>query len=305
MFSVLRRAEEYSDFSKGTAAKLSQFAAMIEELRTLSEQMPPDELYDELIERSGYIKALQAKETDENTARVENVRELKTNLVQYVNTAQEPSLSGFLEEVALYTDLDSYDSGAESVVMMTMHSAKGLEFRNVFIVGMEEGIFPGQRVIGEAEEMEEERRLCYVAITRAKKKLYLCCARQRVLFGQTVSGRPSRFTEEIPEEHLERVGEPVRRSAYASSGAYSGGERQQRSFTPGTNRRPLSAPPPAPKKAAPSFKTGDNVKHKAFGEGVIVKMTPMGGDHLVEIEFKDVGLKRLMLRAAAAHMEKL
>ena len=310
MFDVLRRADAYPEFAKGTSEKLRLFGAMIEELRVHSEQIPPDELYDEVIERSGYIRALQAKESDENTARVENVRELKTNIVQYVNTAQEPTLSGFLEEVALYTDLDSYDSGQESVVLMTMHSAKGLEFRNVFIVGMEEGIFPGQRVIGEAEEMEEERRLCYVAITRAKKKLYLCCARQRVLFGQTVSGKPSRFTEEIPEEHLERVGSAVRHSAYGASGSTYGsgnGGWQKRSFTPATSRRTVIAPPAAPAKpkAVPSFKTGDGVKHKAFGEGVIVKMTPMGGDHLVEIEFKGVGLKRLMLRAAAAYLEKL
>ena len=311
MFDILRRADSYSDYSKSTAGKLQQFAAMIEDLRTRSLQIPPDELYDELIESCGYLRALQAKETDENTARIENVRELKTNIVQYVQSAQEPTLSGFLEEVALYTDLDSYDSGAESVVMMTMHSAKGLEFKNVFIVGMEEGIFPGQRVIGEPEEMEEERRLCYVAITRAKKKLYLCCARQRVLFGQSVSGRPSRFTEEIPEEHLERVGAAVRHSAYGNSGSYSGygsreaGVWQRSAYAQPQKRRTVAAPAVSEKKAVPNYCTGDSVRHKAFGEGVIVKMTPMGGDHLVEIEFKDVGLKRLMLRAAAAHMEKL
>ena len=317
MFEVLRRAEQYSDFSKGTAGKLTQFAAMIDGLRFRAEQVTPDELYDELLETCGYIRALQAKETDENTARIENVRELKTNIVQYVQSAQEPSLSGFLEEVALYTDLDSYDSGTESVVMMTMHSAKGLEFNNVFIVGMEEGIFPGQRVIGEAEEMEEERRLCYVAITRAKKKLYLCCARQRVLFGQTVSGKPSRFTEEIPDEHLERVGAAARRQAYGVSDGYTSGSytsggyasgngtRQRRTFEPPARRHAVAAPSAVAPKATPSFKTGDSVKHKAFGEGVIVKMTPMGGDNLVEIEFEGVGLKRLMLRAAAAHMEKL
>ncbi len=303
LFDTLRRADGCPEFAKGTVSKLAQFADMIDELRVLSQQLPPDELYDELIERSGYVRALQAKETDENVARIENVRELKTNIVQYVKTAQEPTLSGFLEEVALYTDLDSYDSGAESVVMMTMHSAKGLEFRNVFIVGMEEGIFPGQRVIGEAEEMEEERRLCYVAITRAKKKLWLCCARQRVLFGQTVSGKPSRFTEEIPEEHLERIGAAVRRMAYGSD-SHTGAGWQRRSYPQSPARKTVAAPSAPAKTAQQSFRTGDAVRHKAFGEGVIVKMTPMGGDHLVEIQFEDVGLKRLMLRAAAAHMEK-
>ena len=306
IFDVLHRADAYPEFAKGTISKLSLFVSLIDELRTLSEQLPPDELYDELIERSGYIRALQAKESDENASRIENVQELKTSILQYIQSAQEPTLSGFLEEVALYTDLDSYDSGAESVVMMTMHSAKGLEFPDVFIVGMEEGIFPGQRSIGEEEEMEEERRLCYVAITRAKKKLCLCCARQRVLFGQTISGKPSRFTEEIPEEHLERVGMAARRGiSTASAVSYSGGERKQRSFSSPAKPHAVAAPSAAPQKAAPSFKTGDSVKHKAFGEGVIVNMTPMGGDHLVEIQFESVGLKRLMLRAAAAHMEIL
>lgn len=320
MSEILGRADAYSDFNSGAAKKLLQFAALMDGFRTLSQSVPPDELYDEVIEQTGYIRALQAKDLPENEARIENVRELKTNIVNYMNTAPDPSLNGFLEEVALFTDLDNYDSGAESVVMMTMHSAKGLEFENVFIVGMEEGIFPGQRVIGEADEMEEERRLCYVALTRAKKRLFLSCARQRMLFGQTIAGRPSRFTDEIPEEHLERTGLAPRSQAsrpesggYAGDGRFRGGfedrsrsaERRSFSGTP-QKSRPVSAPVSAPSgSAAPKFKTGDTVKHKAFGEGVIVKMTPMGGDYLTEIEFSGVGLKRLMLRAAAAHMEKI
>lgn len=307
MYEIIGRADCYTEFSKGAATKLLQFAAMMDGLRKLSSEASPDALYDEVIEQTGYIRALQMKDTDENAARIENVRELKTNILNYVNTAQTPTLHGFLEEVALYTDLDNYDADSESVVMMTMHSAKGLEFSTVFIVGMEEGIFPGQRVIGEAEEMEEERRLCYVALTRAKKKLFLCCARQRVLFGQTISGRPSRFTDEIPEEHLERIGAVAQRQSYefASKGFSASGTGQDRSYAQPAKRRPLSTPvASASAKAAVAYKTGDSVKHKAFGEGVIVKMTPMGGDYLVEIEFSGVGMKRLMLRAAAAHMEK-
>lgn len=308
MYDILRRADGYSEFSKGTATKLMQFSAMLDGLREMSLHAAPDALYDAVLEQTGYICALQAKDTDENAARIENVRELKTNILNYVNTSQAPSLSGFLEEVALYTDLDNYDAGAESVVMMTMHSAKGLEFTNVYIVGMEEGIFPGQRVIGEAEEMEEERRLCYVALTRAKKKLYLCCARQRVLFGQTLSGRESRFADEIPEEHLERIGAVAQRPsgfAFGSKGYASSGFAPRSGFAPPAKRRTFLAPAETGSaKPAPAYKTGDAIRHKAFGEGVIVKMTPMGGDHLVEIEFAGAGMKRLMLRAAAAHMEK-
>ena len=136
---------------------------------------------------------MEAKDSFENQSRIENVQELKSSVQGYVENAEEPNLAGFLDEVALYTDLDSADDSDNSVVMMTMHAAKGLEFPCVFVVGMEEGIFPGMRVIGEPEEMEEERRLCYVALTRAKQRLYLTCANHRMLFGHTTSNRISRF----------------------------------------------------------------------------------------------------------------
>lgn len=139
-------------------------------------------------------------------ARLENVNELKTNILGYIKETGDATLAGFLDEVALYTDIDSYDRDTDCAVMMTMHSAKGLEFPEVYIVGMEEGLFPGVRCIGEPEEMEEERRLCYVALTRARERLYLSCARQRMIFGRTSMNLPSRFTEEIPEEDLERQG---------------------------------------------------------------------------------------------------
>ena len=231
------------------------------------------------------------------------------------------TLEGYLANVALYTDLDNYDRDADSVVMMTMHSAKGLEFPTVFLVGMEETIFPGMRAIGEPEEMEEERRLCYVALTRAKRRLYLVCARQRMLFGRTTSNRASRFVDEIPEEHIrknlpkgygyhDRREEPgfAARSSWDEP-AYSA---RPRWTEPAPASRPTAPKPrpaytPAPRKpAAPpqSFAVGDAVRHKAFGDGKIVKMTPMGGDFLVEIQFEKVGVKKLMLRAAAQHMTK-
>ena len=211
------------------------------------------------------------------------------------------TLEGYLANVALYTDLDNYDRDSDSVVMMTMHSAKGLEFPTVFIVGAEESIFPGIRAIGEPEEMEEERRLCYVAITRAKRQLYLSCARQRMLFGRTTSNRVSRFVDEIPEEHIKK------------NVPKGYGYREQRQDNPYRHKRPpeprphaVSAPS-APKSGASavSFSVGDRVQHKAFGPGTLVKMTPMGGDYLIEIDFDQIGGKKLMLRAAALHMTKL
>jgi len=211
--------------------------------------------------------------------------------------------------------------------MMTMHTAKGLEFDNVYIVGVEEGVFPSARCIGEPEEMEEERRLCYVGMTRARKKLTLCCARQRMIFGMTSSNLPSRFVDEIPEECLERTGAAENdsfssgeysgygaftHSSYSMNSSYGRGNRDMSTYRKNTSsyverreslvKKPLSSKPSAPAPA--DFKTGDRIRHKAFGEGEIVKMTPMGGDHLIEVQFGEA-LKKLMLRAAAPNMEKL
>ena len=201
LYEVIKHANEYEEL-KRAAAKLIQFTDMLSYLRELAETRPVDELYDAVLEQTGYIRALQEKGGDESLARIENVNELKTNILGYIKETGDASLAGFLDEVALYTDLDSYDAETDCATMMTMHSAKGLEFPEVFIVGMEEGLFPGARCIGEPEEMEEERRLCYVALTRAKERLCLTCARQRMIFGHTSMNLPSRFTEEIPEEDI-------------------------------------------------------------------------------------------------------
>jgi len=206
LYYVVKNAREYPDLQK-SAAKLAVFVDMMEQLREQTKTMALPDFYEELIARTGYAVMLESKNTVEDRTRLENVRELLTSINGYLeNAGDEPSLAGFLDEIALYTDLDSHDAGDDCVVMMTMHSAKGLEFPVVFAVGMEEGLFPGTRSIGEAEEMEEERRLCYVAMTRAKEKLYLTCASQRMLFGHTMSNRPSRFVEEVPAEYLERTG---------------------------------------------------------------------------------------------------
>jgi DNA helicase-2/ATP-dependent DNA helicase PcrA len=207
-----------------------------------------------------------------------------------VEQAETPTLAGFLEEVSLYTDIEKYDADADAAVMMTMHSAKGLEFPTVFLVGMEEGLFPGMRVMTDPDELEEERRLCYVAITRAKERLFLSHAKQRMLYGRTSFNRPSRFLGEIPEECLEE--RHRQRPAATSYSSYQ--------------RKPESRPTPRPTTVAPmlDLSKGDQVIHTAFGPGLVLNVLKMNGDALLEIAFDQVGTKKLMLKAASAHLKK-
>ena len=293
---VVSRANQYDELHRA-APKLIEFSDMMAGLRRQAEELPADRLYDLVLEKTGYEKALRDKGGDENLARLENIAELKTNILGYIKETGDESLSGFLDQVALYTDIDGYSADDDCAIMMTMHSAKGLEFPVVFVVGMEEGIFPGVRSIGDPEEMEEERRLCYVALTRAKRELYLTNARQRMIFGRTAMNLPSRFTDEIPAEDVERTGHSA---------------EQQREWKPRKRLAPeprahaVQAAKPASSAAPkPSFAVGDRVKHMAFGPGKISKLTPMGGDALVEISFDSGDVKRLMLRAASQHMEKV
>ena len=301
LFEILSHADNYPELSRA-AMRMRLFANMIEELRAFAAENSPDALYDELLNKTGYLRLLQESDDDKDRTRAENVEELKSSMLSFMKESGDDSLEGYLANVALYTDLDNYDRDADAVVLMTMHSAKGLEFPTVYLVGMEEGIFPGIRAIGEREEMEEERRLCYVAITRAKRQLYLLCARQRMLFGRTTANRASRFIDEIPEEHIEKnipkgyaSRDPSREMMFAHP-------RQE------PKAHSIAAPAARPKPAArpvPDFALGDAVQHKAFGPGVITKLTPMGGDFLVEIHFEKVGPKKLMLRVAALNMTKL
>ena len=299
IFEVVRNANEYPELQR-SALKMRQFAVMIDELRAMSETAPLDEVYDALVERSGYARALMEKDTPENESKLQNVAELKSNILSFMKESGDSSLHGFLDDVALYTDLDNLDKDADCVTMMTIHSAKGLEFPTVFLVGAEEGIFPGIRAIGEPEEMEEERRLCYVAITRAQRQLYISCAQQRMLFGRTGANRVSRFVEEIPPEHIDKGYVP---KGYSYSDPARGFESSVASHPPRKPVRPVvtAATAQAP---LPDFKAGETVEHKSFGKGMILSMTPMGGDFLVEIAFDNVGVKRLMLKAASRMMHK-
>ena len=312
LWDVISHARDWPELQKA-APKLGQFTELMDDLRKLSRELPLPEFYEEVVARTGYAIMLEQKKTVEDRTRLENVKELATSIQNYLdNAVEEPSLSGFLDEIALYTDIDSHNPSEDCAVMMTMHSAKGLEFPVVFVVGVEEGIFPGIRAIGEPEEMEEERRLCYVAMTRAKEKLYMTCASQRMLFGRTNSNLPSRFLGEIPPELVEKSG----RLPYGERGE---GERPARKTAPvrrtfdpgfslGHSAPAASAAAPAAGQAAPAgggFRMGDTVRHKAFGQGLITMVIPMGGDALVEIAFDSVGTKKLMLKSASQYMTKV
>ena len=295
LYYVISDPYSYAPLEK-SAGKLLQFSTMIEDLAQLLEDGTPlPEFYEEVMLKSGYVAMLECKPTEENKTRLENIKELKSSINAYVQNAGVPTLAGFLEEIALYTDLETYNEGDDAVVMMTMHSAKGLEFPNVFLVGFEDGLFPGMRAIGDVEEMEEERRLCYVAITRAKENLTISHARQRMLYGRTNSALASRFLREIPEELIVKKGN---------------------TYTAPTMRTISSVPKVTVPSSSYSYQTpaksvylelnkGDMVQHTAFGRGMVLSVVKMGGDALLEIAFDQIGTKKLMAKTASAHLKKL
>ena len=287
MLEVMRTADEFAPLSK-KAKPLMAFAGMMDRLAALAGENDLDRLFDAVLEETGYLKMLESQ-LPESQPRIENVQELKSNILAYVDGAEEPSLAGFLEEVALYTDLDSYDENDDSVVMMTLHSAKGLEYPYVFIVGMEEGIFPGSQVLYFPDEVEEERRLCYVGITRAKKQLTLTGAATRMLFGKTTRNQPSRFLAEIPAELTETTDETIARfQDHGVSRAYAAARERRRGIDRGFSAPETRSAP------AETYAPGDRVRHKVFGEGLILSVTPMGNDNLLEVAFDTVGSKKIM-----------
>ena len=315
LYSVVSDPYSYGPLQK-SAMKLMQFASLVEGLAQLLEDgMSLPDFYDEVMRQTGYEDMLLSKPTEENKTRLENIKELKSSINAYVQNAEDvPTLAGFLEEIALYTDLEQYNEGDDAVVMMTMHSAKGLEFPNVYLVGFEDGLFPGMRAIGDAEEMEEERRLCYVAITRAKKNLYISYARQRMIYGRTSAALPSRFLREIPEEYVVKKGgqrpKPDSFSGFSGFGADSGFARYtipatqpQREQTRRVDAVHYSTQ--SQKSTVMELNKGDMVSHAAFGRGMVLSVMKMGGDALLEIAFDDIGTKKLMAKTASAHMKKL
>ena len=299
-FAVMTRAAEYPALSRASAALL-RFADMIADLGEKARTLPLDEVYDALLEQSGYRLALEMQGSEEAQSRLDNIRELKSSILDYMKrTAElggEPSLEGFLEELSLISDVDKYDENADVVTMMTMHSAKGLEFPHVFLCGVEEGLFPSYRSMDSQEEMEEERRLCYVAMTRAKETLTITCAQRRMLYGQTSYARPSRFITEIPAELVREAGHKLRREERSP--------RPDRSWERAPARPPRTAPAAyAPQSAPlPDFRPGMHIRHKAFGPGKIVEVTPMGGDMLLRIQFEEAGEKLMMAKTAMRFMK--
>jgi len=304
LFTVIRNAGEFEPL-KRSALKLQQVSAMLQELIDLSEDGKTglNDLYRAVLEKTGYVEALLASGEEDAQDRADNIRELSSNLLKYEEeNGEDAELSGFLEEVSLLTDIDNYDASSDSVIMMTMHSAKGLEFPVVFLPGFEEGIFPGMQVLYNPGEIEEERRLAYVAITRAREELCILHADSRMLIGNSMRNMPSRFLKEIPEELLEctRAREWVKPKPGTSVPSSA---REARIASAEAARSFGGARSGAPGTAEESFRAGDGVSHKVFGPGVILSASRIGNDTLLEIAFERVGTKKLM--ANFARLQKL
>lgn len=312
-FEVCERADEFQKTSR-SASKLMNFTKMIRDFQECIENgMGLNDLLQEVLDVTKYLDYLQ-EEPETYEDRVNNIKELSSMFIKYEEESEDANLSEFLEDVALISDIDSYNEDEDAVVLMTLHSAKGLEFPVVFIPGMEEGIFPGNQSMFSEEDLEEERRLAYVGITRAKKKLYLISSQQRMLYGQTSRNMPSRFLREIPSSVIDDQSVVARRStgfttprtAYANAsrnelghsshnkiGSYTQSSSSTHKFGQAGN---------AAQKNNIDFKVGDTVCHKSFGTGTVLTVTPMGGDMLLEVAFDKAGTKKMM--ANYARLEK-
>lgn len=302
LFYVLQHADQFEPL-KRSCQKLLQFASMINEFTDAVEKVSLSELYQMILDKTDYIGEL-VKSGDENAqTRIDNVGELASNIKIYEEeNGEEASLSGFLEEVSLMTDVDNYDEKSDSVIMMTMHSAKGLEFPVVFLPGFEEGIFPSIQSTYSEDKMEEERRLAYVAITRAREELYILNADYRMLYGNSQRNVPSRFLDEIPKEIVARSHAKAWKKP-APGIVLPISSKDARAVTTESARN--FGPPKIARKdnSAVSFETGDSVEHKIFGSGVILSAEKMGNDFLLEIAFDKVGTKKLMANFAHLHKQ--
>ena len=286
LFEVIKHADEYEKLSR-SASKLREFTDMIESFNELSLRESPSAVFMSMLSETGYKLSLeQDKEKLED--RLQNLDELNSNLIKFREENPDGSLSDFLEEVALLTDIDNYNNESETVVLMTLHSSKGLEFPVVFISGMEEGIFPGMQSMYNPDEIEEERRLAYVGITRAKQVLYLLNTKARMLYGSTKYNLPSRFISELPEECCKSLVKPVKRNI----------NRFEQKAPPKTVSRGFSMRETTDKKVE-SFSVGDAVSHRVFGTGMVISLKPMGNDVLMEIAFDKVGTKKIMANMGA------
>lgn len=298
IYTVIRNADDYPALSRA-ASKLKNFVALLDGLIEAynSGDYSLAELYNLILEHTMYEAYLKA-EKENADVRIENIEELRSNIIKFEEDyEEEASLSAFLEEISLLSDIDNYDSGSDSTVMMTLHSAKGLEFPVVFITGMEEGIFPSMATIMNPDELNEERRLAYVGITRAKEKLYLTRAQDRMLFGTTTHNKASRFSNEIPGELVELTGSEKKFFTDPSVLSAGAGRTSGAGYGLGSFKAKQSG------SSASKYTVGDLVLHKVFGKGMITKAEKMGNDTMLEIAFDKVGTKTLM--ANFCKMEKI
>ncbi len=300
LFEVLEHADEYAATQR-SAQRLMEFTSMINSLRDMQDKMTVDELFKKMLEVTGYTASLLL-DTEKGEERLENISELTNNLVNFVReNGEDSTLNDFLEEIALMTDIDSYNAQTDAVVLMTLHSAKGLEFPVVFIPGMENGIFPSENNLFENEALEEERRLAYVGITRAKEKLYFSHALSRMLYGQTRRNRISQFLSEVPDKLIESGGR--RQNVYSGSERFSAvSGRNAYSYNSSHKNHSIdlsfSSAPEKKQKSECTLRVGDTVKHKVFGTGVILQLTPMAGDTMLTVAFDKAGTKKIMFNYA-------
>ncbi len=333
LFDICERASEFTALSR-SAGSLERFAQLINALTVKAKHLSLPDLFDAVLDDTGYRQMI-IDAGEEEKDRLDNLEEFKSSIIEYVNKTEEPSLMGFLEENALVADVDRYDESADAVVLMTVHSAKGLEFPVVILPGFEDGIFPSmQTVVGSEDDMEEERRLAYVALTRAKEQIYIMYTKHRMLYGQTQANPLSRFVTEIPEQYTKReennFGSGMYGNMYGGVKTYYSESRggyipqnvrtqqgtygqansygQQRSTGNSTYTRKVGERPTVggettigkpiftqkPQGEKTTFKPGDRVKHQTFGEGEVLSARPMGADTLYEVIFDRVGTKKLM-----------
>ncbi len=307
-FSALDDGVNESLFGR-SSEKLREFRNLIEDLKSLVGKITLKELINEVLEKSGYLKDLENENTVESETRIDNINELINKLALYEDTAEEPTLSGFLEEVSLIADIDSWDSADDYVSLITIHSAKGLEFTNVFLCGMEDGLFPMNAAICSEDEtdLEEERRLAYVAITRAMKNLVITASRTRMVRGETMVSVISRFVKEIPQSLIEVDKDNIYVASKPSE--YNGGVSATSKAKESFGRKPfaLSDKPKifssSASKEKLDFEVGDSVEHMKFGEGVVAEISDGGRDWEVTVDFKDFGTKKMF--ASFAKLKKV
>nr|WP_297873805.1 DNA helicase PcrA [uncultured Blautia sp.] len=299
-YNALRQAEQITALGRA-AAKVAPFVTFIQTLRSKAEILSPSELLKDIIDSTGYVKELEAEGTEEAEARIENIDELITKVVSYEEENDEPTLSGFLEEVALVADIDSVDGDGNQVLLMTLHSAKGLEFPFVYLAGMEDGIFPSYMTItaDDPTEIEEERRLCYVGITRAMKDLTLTCAQQRMIRGETQYNKVSRFIKEIPRELVE-LGREFQEKKVMDIPMPTSFRQMKQAF-----KQPAFVPKQFEVKKSDGldYSVGDTVKHIKFGTGVVTAIVEGGRDYEVTVNFDKVGVKKMF--ASFAKLKKV